>query len=256
MNRIIFSLAIFFLSIIIISCSEDNPSDSNQTTLLPIKTGNYWIYENYTLDSNNNRIQGNPSIDSTIVTGTITLHDTTGAIFITYNTDSSGTNSGDSAFYHTNKMKVYVYSNYFTSIIGNLPFNINIPISEQWVKLVDSDDEDWKVIEQEIPDTQIFPGVTIKGTATILGTNAGLEIVNAESQNFNTRKFILKMTFTGNIVLFSNTLPINLERKTYLYFADNVGLIKSIVEPMKIELLPGMNMPGHEQILIRHHIAN
>ncbi|TAL70408.1 MAG: hypothetical protein EPN82_02010 [Bacteroidetes bacterium] len=255
-NQILFLF--ICLSYFILSCSDDNPAGSDSTTLLPSKQGTYWIYINYTLDSNWNRNTDNPTIDSTIIAGNITIHDTTGIVALSYSSDSSGITNGDSTYYYTEKLKVFTYSNYFSNLLGNLPINLNIQINEQWVKLVDGDDEDWKVIEQEIPETIIFPGLTMKGNVTILGSKSGTETIQAESQNYNTRKFTLKMTFTGSVTFLSNTFPLNFERKTYLYFADNIGLIKSVIEPMKLSILQlqNLNLDGEERILIRHHIAN
>ena len=251
----IFLLFLSF-SIIILSCSEDNPSGGNSSTLLPGKAGSYWIYMNFALDSNGNRKATNPTIDSTTIVGNIVIHDTSGIVALSFSIDSTGISKGDSSFYHTEKLKVFTYSNYFSNLLGNFSSSLNIPINEQWVKLVDGEDEDWKVIEQDIPETEIFSGVKMKGNVTILGTKSGNETIQAESQNYNCRKFVLKMTFSGNVTIFNFTYPIILERNTLLYFADNLGLIKSVIEPMKVPLLPVPPLDGEERILIRHHIAN
>ncbi|MBI5325581.1 MAG: hypothetical protein HZB41_09995 [Ignavibacteriae bacterium] len=255
MSKDLLIFILIIITLILNSCSGDNPSGSNGSTLLPTSTGTYWVYLDYSLDSNGNRTNANPTIDSTIVTGPITLHDTSGTIFVSFSIDSNGISNGDTTYYHTNNKKVFAFSNYFTNLIGGLAIAIDLPISEQWIKLVDGEDEDWKVIEQEIPETDIS-GIKIKGNVTILGSKNGTEVINAESRNFNTTKFTLKLIFTGSVTIFSTTLPLNLERKTYLYFADNVGLIRSVIEPMKLDLLPNMSLPGEEMILIRHHIAN
>ena len=89
-------------------------------------------------------------------------------------------------------------------------------------------------------------------------SNSGNETITAESKSYNTRKFTVRTIFTGNFKYQSYKIPITLERKTYLYFADNVGLVKTLTEAMKIEISPlqPWSFPGQEQILLRHHIAN
>ncbi len=247
---------IICLPILIASCVNNSPTDANSTSLLPHNPGTYWVYEDYMLDSNGNIMTNSLIYDSTIVAGNITIHDTTGTIFLTYTIGNTG--KVDSAFFHSSDQKVYVYSNYFTNILSRLPFSLNIPLPEQWMKLVDENDEDWRLMDQEIPETEIINGVTLSGTISLYGSKSGIATINAESKNFNTKKFTLKMTFSGTVKYSTYNIPINFVRNTYLYFTDGVGLIKSVSDPVKINvfILPPINFPGEEQTLIRHYIAN
>lgn len=154
-------------------------------------------------------------------------------------------------------MKVFAFTNLIDYMLKDLLFGSGITYTEQWMKLVDADDEDWRVYEGEIPETNVIIG-TISGNMTAFGTNSGTETINVESNTYNARKFTIKTLFTGNFKYQNYTIPLNLERKTYLYFVDNIGLAKTITESMKIEIspFPAMPIPGEEQILIRHHIEN
>lgn len=81
MKNLFVFFAIAFSLILIGSCQKDEIDDKPEETQkhiehLPLKTGNYWIYEHYEIDSLGNEIKKS-KIDSVIITGDTIINDKT-----------------------------------------------------------------------------------------------------------------------------------------------------------------------------------
>jgi hypothetical protein len=245
---------LLFIGLFFLSCSKDNPVDNNQTfaNYLPVTVGSYWIYDTYTLDSNSQRTSLVPQIDSTIVTGTIVKLGYEGSIFTSYTIDSGRVSTGTDVFYRSDSSKIWVYTNIITNM---LPPQMPIQINEQWMLLANPNDDDWKIMEQNFENLQILPGTSFNGNHTVWGSKVGPSTVQIGTKQFQTIKYLMKITFSGTMTTIGGDIPINFTRNTYLYFAEDIGLIKMFMEPLKFSIFTfSMNLPGEDRTLTKFFI--
>lgn len=76
-----------FSIIFLLSCKENVPIYISPDTMkfFPLKVGNYWVYESYSIDDKYNRISGTESIDSLVVTAKISLLGSSCFVILRYN---------------------------------------------------------------------------------------------------------------------------------------------------------------------------
>ncbi|MGA2297031.1 MAG: hypothetical protein ABSG15_05730 [FCB group bacterium] len=237
------------------SCSKNSTGPENTfVNYLPTKMGTYWVYDVYTLDSNGNRTSNIPTIDSTIISGTITKLGLVGSIFTSYTIDSSGTSTGTDTYYRSDSSKIYAFTNLITNM---LPSQIPLPINDAWLLIINPNSDLWRIYEQTVTDLQLFVGVTITGDLNVEGSNEGTEMITIASNNFTARKFLIKMTFIGNLTTGTQTIPITYERKIYQDYVENIGLVKSHIEPSVLPLIiTSFKMDGEDDILNRYNIVH
>jgi hypothetical protein len=128
---------------------------------------------------------------------------------------------------------------------------------EQWVKVADKNDEDWKAYEDNLDNFEAPMGISISGKILITGEKGGSKQFTIDKKNLNTTEFILTVNFTGSATLPEVPIPltISIERKIYLYFADGVGLVYQKMPPNKTSFaITSMNLPGSETILTKYSI--
>lgn len=244
-------LAVFaFLS----SCSDDSSSPS-KSELQPTSLGSWWIYENYSIDSNNvsKKLSG---YDSVVVSGKSIIMEKEASVFKTIEINSIGEPVGNSDnYYNLQDNKLYMHSKAFTDAVSSqfFPFTFK----EQWMKVADKNDDDWKAYEDDINDFAGPFGSSVDGKILINGEKGGSKQFTIDNKTVNTSEFILTINFTGSATIPDILFPITItiERKMYLYFADGIGLVYQKMPPNKISLLVmNMNLPGSETFLRKYSI--
>jgi hypothetical protein len=253
-----FWILMVFLSIILISCSEDNtnsPNDSGVSGILPSTKGNYWIYENYTLDSIYTRISKTNTIDSIAVTGDTTRLGKTASIFSDYASISGGnyTKTGND-YYYNDKSRLYVHSDFIT---GNFPANISsfIKIDEQWMILADENDNDWTIMEQDL-DTIKLGTFGITGKITMRGKKGTIKEFLISNETKQAQEYIISIGYAGKTSIQGLPITIDFSMKIYLYFVKGIGLVNSITQMNPVEIPLFGSLPGSitESNLIRYNV--
>ena len=149
----------FFLLLIFVaaltSCSDDpisNPNDNNNTILkdfFPNKAGNYWIYESYLLNDDNEKIVETVKIDSMVNTGTELKAEKTADVYRTYNELKEEISVQH--YYKEDSTKLFIHSDYINFLInknlGGFPIELPFKISDSWLKIVDYNQNTWKVFD-------------------------------------------------------------------------------------------------------------
>ena len=84
MHRILL-LLIIIIGSYLTSCSDSTePTQENSTKFLPLKTGNYWIFNSYEKDFNNGIIYSTQSLDSVVIENMTTIDGVPAYFFVRY----------------------------------------------------------------------------------------------------------------------------------------------------------------------------
>jgi len=247
--NILIALACLFLA----SCSDSaSPSKSK---IQPLTIGSYWIYDVYDLDTNNTG-RLSQFTDSSVVVGDIEMIGQMGRIIRTFSVDRNGNidNEIDNYYYETNA-KLYMHSKAFTEFFSSSFFPIEM--KEQWMKIADKNDEDWKVYEETLPETIGPMNMKFSGKIIVNGEKGGTRSFTVGNKELKTDEYLLFINFNGNATtsLFPLPIPINFDRVMKLYYADGVGLVSQKMESMRFSLAGfDLPLPGTETILKRYVI--
>lgn len=247
---------LIFALLALLSCSDDNETNSpTKGALQPTSLNSYWIFDTYDIDSNNVE-KKTTTYDSVVITGQKNILDKLATIFTLYTKNiSNGQITSNSEYYiYEENQKVYMHSSRFSQAFGN--FSV-LPISfkEQWVKVADINDEDWKAYEDDIPETAFMGLGTFSGKFLITGENKGKKEFSIYNKKYSAYEFYLNVSFNGNLKLQQSPIPINLniEQKVYLQFVNGIGLVMQTNSPTKFPIF-NINVPGSKSILTKYFI--
>lgn len=260
MKRILILFNLGVLLIFAIACKETSTGPTYKV-LLPMSIGNYWIYDTYTLDSMNRRTTDPPGKDSVVITSKVEKLGKEGYTFTTYSLDSLGNyQKGSETIYRTEEGKLYAHSGIITDMLKRFPFELPVQIDEQWLMLVDPDDDFWRIYELEIPETSIplIQGLTIKGKIEIYGSKENIENITVANNNYNCQGYLIRQYFKGTIKFATYSFPIEFERKSYNWFANDYGLFHTINKSFEIPIPMTTNSMKFEgsDVIINHFNIN
>lgn len=253
MKNIIF---IFLIALLLYSCSDNDTTSQTNTEMQPRSLSSFWIFENYSIDSNNIEKKSN-NYDSVVVTGQKTLLDRVGTIFFSTTKNYNGQELATSEYYmYEENQKIYMHSSRFNQFLqGGGQLGLPFTFKEQWVKVADMNDDDWKAYEDEIPETSFMGLGTISGKLLITGEKKGKKDFYLNNKKFQSNEFYLNVSFNGNLKLQQALIPVNInfEQKIYIQFVNGIGLVQQINLPTKVQLF-GFTFPGSKSVLIKYLI--
>lgn len=240
-------LLLLAIAALMFSCSDDdnptNPDDGggDNTEIYFMNTVNsYWIYETEAVDEDGNDIT---TYDSVYVKSIENNKDGKEAYDCETRTDTDGngsyeTNNG-SAYYAASTTAFFSHQDSFTP--GNIDADVFGGLSDQiqlespWVKISDTEDNDWEILESEI-DVEVQGGIAVKGDLEAEADNMNeTKTFTIDGKTIEAKGFELKFDFKGNISLDFGGFPINAPLTftsiTQYWVAAGIG-------PVQIENLP------------------
>lgn len=258
-------LILFALTVLFISCSDDSTSPS-KPDYYPLNAGNYWIYEQYQLDSNGNKVIATKSTDSAIVIGTQTENVLTFNGVTTYKTQHNYSigSQGEQRNYATEDA-IYQYFDQIPGFGFNL-FGLKLSdfIPVNWVKMIDFKNASWVILT---PDTVELPQMNLQGQNVKLslifsmtGNKGMTKTFTVDSKSINTQDYVLSFNVSGSITLLDlggMKLPINMITvPTHFYLADGIGLVSTKTETVKFSIASIINqtLTGSESTLTKYKI--
>ena len=255
--------------IFLISCSDDNTtSPTTEQNFFPLNLNNYWVYENYKLDSAGNKILSTKAIDSMIIVkqeieDVLTMKNVTISVAEHYYTDKD---SEDQKLYYSQDA-LYQKFDQIPGLGGEL-FGIKIKdyIPLDWVLLVDFKNPNWTIIPQgsvKIPD-QTIPSVgkiDLDLNYTLVGAKGGTKQFTISGKQYTANEYKLSFKLSGNVILknlFDAKVPISeITFPTSMYFVDGLGMVYSKTEGVNIEIagVANQRVDGNESILVRYNVV-
>ena len=263
---VILAASVAFLA----ACSSNDNSTNPQGSknYMPNTIGTYWIQERYNLDTANNKINTEPIMDSTVVSGKETLFGKLIDSLSVFTLSGTTWQKSNNLFYYKEVPKVYMRSNILTSMIGlqNLPIQLPFTIPDTLMLVADPDGIVWNLMTitfMEIPiNVPQFGTGKLGGSFTASEKRELPEFVMVGTQNMTAIKFTIDLTLKCTITLDLIPIPIPIEIKRYfhIWFVENVGLVKMYLEPTVFNLDLGttpitFNMDGLVSTVVRYNIA-
>lgn len=252
--------ALFF-----VACSEDdNSSDpvTEDTMYFNVDQNSYWVYEKYDHDMDG-KVEDSRTVDSAVYEQE-TTYEGRQAKEIKHYEDGSSTERY-TEYINEDENSVYVWSDFLlpaTSAGGfELPFDV---ITEQWVQLYAKNKNSWTIYEEKsYQDIEIdIPQLGKKPadiTYSVIGESQGNETVTTKDGDFETEKVLAKTNIALTIkdIQLVGAISKTIEINSYLYIAEDMGIIKKYTEPQVINFLEGVysfDLPGSESVMIRHEL--
>lgn len=251
MNKKIIFISLFFISLFCwAGCSDDDGNGDSGGDFFPDKLGSYWLGENYELDSLNNILEDDiPVKDSMVIEGNENLLGRESFTMASYELIADNYfRSGEIKFAKEEQI-IYAHSSMITGFMpDNFPVELPIEIEEQWMVFIDRQSSMWMVFEQDFVDTidgGPFGEIIIKGTMEVTGRKAGTEELEIMGGGLKTNKYTLEFKLVNTTVTISSIpVPFPLERKMHIWLAEDIGMVKQVMESTVIEL----SMIGAQQL--------
>ena len=235
----VFIIIAMGLSLGISSCSDDTTTTPTADgDIMPLKTGSYYVYNAYRLDSiTKQKDMSSLRVDSVVIGNVSTQSGKSATAFMTY---VAGSNTATD--YYTKEGK---------TVLGYwkfLPPGINIstlidpiiPQNRRWSKFADfawPADSNWAIADTTVNNISL-PGIPIPLSAVISmkGKRVGSSsTVAVNGVNYpNTRKFTISLT----VSILNNPIA---SVEQYIWIAENVGIIKEEFPAIDLNVtVPGM----------------
>lgn len=228
--------------------------------LLPLSISSFWLYKKYELDSNSNPIMTNFTLDSVICFGTEFILQRNAYKFLSFSTidNTNQYTQNTNQYYYKDGVVYYSHSSWFNDLVnfGGAGFTLPFEITEQWVKIINPDQNDWRIYSHTFNNQQFSFGL-LNGELTIDGINRGVVSTQVGTTNYQNVVLVdYKFKFVGNAQTQFGNLPLNLERFLSVYYLPGIGKIKAKMKPMRfiVEGLIDQIIPGYEQQLFKYNI--
>ena len=253
---------------LLVSCSDDNTTNPpTEQNFFPLNIGNYWVYENYSLDSTGKRLIQTKAIDSVVVykqetEDVLTIKSAKISVAKHHYSDKD---PEEQKLYYT-KDALYQKFDRIPGLGAEL-FGIKIKdyIPLNWVLLIDFKNTNWTIIPQgnvKIPD-QTIPAVgkvDLELNYTLVGAKGGTKQFTINGKQYTANEFKLSFKISGNVILkdlFNAKVPISeITFPTSMYFVDGIGLAYTKTDGVNINIagVANQRVDGNESELVRFNV--
>lgn len=241
--RIAMAIAIPLAGLWLASCKSGTTSPEQSANLMPLSEGNYWVYEEYELDSNYQRT-GNRAYDSLYVGASTQLAGRTAYPVISYY--RGDTVSQDTSYYSIDANGTMWQ---YLSLSGNFQGAELPSIPPRWVKITTGGNESsWTVFDSTL--TVTYQGLPLTLTMKVTGAKAGTENVTLDGKQYTAQRF--SQTITANV---GEDFASFTGADTSAYVAG-IGRVKGrSTTTMNISPTGFSTRNGTEAILVRYRVA-
>lgn len=227
------------------SCSDSTaPTDNNNNNTpiknyMPLANGNSWVYDDVDLDT----LTGNPIASSLAeVTDSIVLVSTVAgrANASTLNSYVAGVETNSSVVAKTS-------TTYDMRMATPFLDEFVEDTKASWRTFVDFSKDTWTVLDTNLADVtfietevQGFPLIVkASGNLKLTGKKGSAGTVMLDGKSVATQEYIIETTIaatlTANIGLVTFE-PLNVTTSTRIWFAEEIGIVRSVEAPFKIEV--------------------
>jgi hypothetical protein len=235
------------------ACSDDNGTNpdnpDNGEDYYKIEIGNWWIYQEDILDSNNTVIEGSTSFDTTRIVGQVN-YEGENAFVMTSTYESEGQTTVDTTYMTVKGSQLYAYF----EDLGFGGYGIEFGA---WLLMADFNQNEWVMLDTSVKDVDVDlgGGQTAKLTMTIKMTGKKLnkETVNVDGNNVECQKFQQHIEISGSIDM-GQPIPIAQKLDVTNYFGKDVGFVKSYSPAtyMEIPVIGKMWFNGSQSMLLKY----
>lgn len=255
MMMLIASMAMFFFA-----CSDDNGTNpgngDNAKDYYKMEVGNWWVYQNKSIDTNKNVIKDSEFIDTMKIVSNLNYKGKN-SFLMTATRVLNGNKIVDTTYSAVEDSKLYFYFDKLGNDMFAIPFN-------GWLLQVDFNKTSWTALDTNIKDKEIqLQGITGKLTAKfkITGKKLSKENITVDGKTVEAQVFEQTISLDGTIDVGLNTsIPVNYSIPIKYWYAKNIGMAKSDQQAKKITFsIPRMytktiQIPGSNIMLLKYSV--
>ncbi len=241
--RFAMAIAIPFAALWLASCKSGTTSPEQPAKLMPLAEGNYWVYDEYELDSNYQRT-GKKAYDSLYVGASMQLGGRTAYPVISYY--EGDTVSQDTLYYSVDADGTLWQ---YMSLGGDFQGAELPTIPPRWVKITTGGNEtSWTILDSTLSIT--YQGMPFNLTMKVTGAKAGTESITLNGKTYTAQRF--SQTITANV---AGGFASFTGADTSAYIAG-IGRAKSRSSTtISIPIAGVTSRGGTEAILVRYRVA-
>jgi hypothetical protein len=274
MKKLIKMSAMLMLSTLLFVACDDDDDDDNPDTVVtvnyyPTTVNDYRVYQNYEVDSEGNKTES--TLDSNVVSeqGSHDGNDTYTEKEFEWNEETSTYEDRErDAVYYEEDDVVYasasLIANLSTVQVGGVPVSLPVNIAgDAWVPIINFEsNSSWNVYtDNDIvgESLQLNQDLTVEFSQplSVDGENMGMENIEVNGTQYEALK--ISWTITSQVTAFSTNADLKVE--VLNYYADGIGLVKSMQIPFSIKATVfgnevGQDFPGNESLLLRYNVQS
>ena len=242
----VFNSVVVIIAFLLVSCEDSGTSTISKTThYLPLKVGNYWIYNTYEIDQNLKIIAGTQAIDSMVIVAEGNFYGRKSYKMVNFRNGSPV----DTSYYYSDGLIVYEYFNY--SSFFNFDYHkwqvCAGKLEDDFAHLLDTNINNFtfKALKQQVIDTNEFTSNNYIEYSYPTGFS-----------DTNSNNIILRSTFNSKIIFGLDINTINAYKRIEAdqidkVFSDNKGMIfiRTIQGPTSFSYFTGRNSNRNKTVL-------
>lgn len=267
-NKLASLLAMLALVLIISSCGSDTPATPVESTdVFPNMVGNYWINENYSLDTLGVVDTKSLTIDSTIVTGSVLMNGKQATEMTSYTIGSKDTASkayiakeGNTVF--MDAMSINELASAFSGFVE--VDATKLYLDEKWLLIVDPSKTSWTSATKNFTNIPFkystFAG-TMSGTNIVTGRKGGTESITLQGKTSTAQEYIMESNIVSNLSIIIPAGTVKVKFVNHIWIVNGIGMVKQSTENIIIDMdvsLAGIKqiqkIPGGKATCIRYKI--
>jgi hypothetical protein len=231
-------LTLVFALLMISSCSDSGddspfaPGYDPDGNIFPMEIGNWWKYENFDLDSLGKIDESTKTVDSMYVAGSAIKLGEDCKKFNNHIDIEGGSSSSDEMYFRYDGEKVYALSTMFSMM---MPFGDMMLEEEEWIKIVDPNDDVWMVMDLEGVE---IPGFNVAFDMQMTCQKGLSEtVVLPNGKECPSDKYIMTAEIEMAFELYEGLPPIDVTITADItnWYSPGIGLVKMEVGNMQID---------------------
>lgn len=265
-NKLASLLAMLALVLIISSCGSDTTTtDPASTDMFPNTIGNYWVNEDYDLDTLGNIDAKSMSFDSTIVSGSMQLN---GKLATELSSFTIGTkDTAQKTYLAKGTNNLYISADMINGVVGMFAAFISVDptkmyLDEKWLLIADQSQSTWNVATKNFSNIPFTYNGTINGVMsgnTIVTGKKGTTLnVTIQGKSYTAQEYIMESNLTSNLTITIPAGTIKIKNTQHFWIAPGVGLVKQMVETTLVNLditlaqiKQTQKFPGYQSTCVR-----
>ncbi len=241
-NKITSLFAFFALVVLISSCSDNSTTtpDTTTTDMFPNTIGNYWINENYSLDTLGAIDMTSKSTDSTIVTGSMQLN---GKLATELTTIAKDTTTKNYISKGTNQL--FSGADMINGLVGAFTAYISVDpnklyLDEKWLLVADQSQTSWAIATKNFTNIPFSYNTTMNGTmsgTTVVTGKKGTTLkMTIQGKEYTAQEYIMESNLNSNLSIIIPIGTIKIQNTQHFWLVPGVGLVKQQVDNIVIDM--------------------
>jgi len=238
---------------------EDFISTKNKVRYFPDNIGSYWKYETFQLDTLNRIVLTSLEVDSIVVENELMKANKKAKQFVVYTMSDMTYQKTNEFFYSIEGNKLFALQTYLSKFFKGIPFQLANFSDNEWIKIVDPDDDLWRIYRLKLENVSIpnLPLGKMNGKIDILASWEGKKNIIINGNSVVTDEYLITFEFNADLTIpiFGN-LSIGIERELYQYYANDIGLVYENLSSSSLgfPIFGNIELPGYQSKLIEFNI--